>query len=612
MSAFRRFPSCCLWLLTVSLLLARVAAAQAPPVPVDPDAPITPISELLVDADGDTVPEAIGRIVRVQGVVTVPSSALGDRNFHALIQQGDAGIAIFDPAPAEPVEQGELLEVHGRVSQYRGSVQLQQIAIVRLGRAPLPEPLPVAGAEADGWKHMGRRVRIEGVAGPLTLDGFGRLRLTADDGTVLSLFIPAPVASSFDWQQYAPGAQLAVDGVVAIYKHNWPFDGGFQIYLISPEDVDVLAPPLPRWQRWIYLAAPPAALLVCLGLLLFHLAQRRQRARQREVATLSALSAAFDNRELDRAALARRGCEILTAYRIVDAVVVYGVGDDHRLQRLALSAADANLRGPLEQVDPAPPVPVDDPAAVRAAIAAAAAAQGLALVALEPLGVGRAVHGYGIALARRAQRLGTLQQHVLLSAVKLLDLAWDNRRILEEARREQQALHQLAMTDDLTGLYNRRFLDEYLRVQVPVAKRRQAGLAFLALDIDHFKRINDSHGHALGDAVLLRTAQALREAARSSDLLVRMGGEEFLVVAEQDSAGAMAFGERLRAAVADTPMHDLAPGLVVTVSVGVALLGQHGDEAAQLLAASDAAMYAAKRGGRNRVMLASALAVDAG
>ena len=86
MSAFRRFPLCCLWLLTVSLLLARVAAAQAPPVPVDPDAPITPISELLVDADGDTVPEAIGRIVRVQGVVTVPSSALGDRNFHALIQ----------------------------------------------------------------------------------------------------------------------------------------------------------------------------------------------------------------------------------------------------------------------------------------------------------------------------------------------------------------------------------------------------------------------------------------------------------------------------------------------------------------------------------------------
>ena len=71
MSAFRRFPSGCLWLLAASLLLSQVAAAQAPRVPVDPSAPITPISELLVDADGDTVPEAIGRIVRVQGVVTM-------------------------------------------------------------------------------------------------------------------------------------------------------------------------------------------------------------------------------------------------------------------------------------------------------------------------------------------------------------------------------------------------------------------------------------------------------------------------------------------------------------------------------------------------------------
>jgi diguanylate cyclase (GGDEF)-like protein len=601
---------------TVALFGRQLLAAAglwlpAPTTASEGAVPLLSVAELLRDADGDTVPDAMGRVVRVRGVVTVPSTALGDRSFHALIQDGSAGIAIFDPAPREAVQRGELLEVQGRVSQYRGAVQLQQVALTRLGHAALPEALPVPGVDADGWKHMGRRVRVSGVAGPLTLDGFGRLRLTADDGTVLSLFFPVPVAGQFDWALYPPGAQLQVDGVVSIYKHNWPFDGGFQLYVTQPEDIVVLAPPLPRWQRWAMLAAPPAALLVCLGLLLFQIAQHRQRARQREVATLAALSTAFENRELDHAALARRGCEILAAYRIVEAVAVFGLDAGGRLQRLALAAADPALRGRAERIVPADGTTTDE-AAARAALRAAVAAAGLALCALEPIGNGQAVQGYGLALARRRRRLGTLQQHILLSAVKLLELAWDNRRLLEEARREQQALQQLVVTDDLTGLYNRRFLDEYLRVQIPVARRRGGGLAFLALDIDHFKRINDSHGHGVGDAVLLRTAQALREAARSSDLLVRMGGEEFLVVAEQDEAGALAFGERLRAAVAATPMHDLVPGLVVTVSVGVALLGQHGHEAAGLLAASDAAMYTAKRGGRNRVMLASAPAVDAG
>jgi diguanylate cyclase (GGDEF)-like protein len=166
------------------------------------------------------------------------------------------------------------------------------------------------------------------------------------------------------------------------------------------------------------------------------------------------------------------------------------------------------------------------------------------------------------------------------------------------------------ITDELTRLYNRRFLDEYLRVQLPLAERRGGGLAFVALDIDHFKRVNDTWGHEAGDRVLAGIAGQLRLASRSCDLPVRLGGEEFLVViAEHEIDGAMAFAERLRVAIAALRFEDVTPdaGLRVTVSIGVALFGLHGGDAATLMRASDEAMYASKRGGRDRVTLSTAL-----
>jgi diguanylate cyclase (GGDEF)-like protein len=231
---------------------------------------------------------------------------------------------------------------------------------------------------------------------------------------------------------------------------------------------------------------------------------------------------------------------------------------------------------------------------------------------MHPLPGNDASLGVLAALAPRARRPSQMQERTLLAGAKLLAMALQNLRIRERARREAQELQKLVITDELTRLYNRRFLDEYLRVQVPLAERRGGGLAFVALDIDHFKRVNDTYGHEAGDRVLAGIAGQLRLASRSCDLPVRMGGEEFLVViAEHEIDGAMAFAERLRVAIAELDFNGLVPGggLHVTVSIGVALFGLHGSDAATLMRASDEAMYASKHGGRDRVSLSTALPV---
>jgi len=168
------------------------------------------------------------------------------------------------------------------------------------------------------------------------------------------------------------------------------------------------------------------------------------------------------------------------------------------------------------------------------------------------------------------------------------------------------ALQRRATTDALTGLANRRHLMAAIDTEVRRARRTGRALSLAILDIDHFKRINDTHGHPGGDAVLREIAALLRETTRDTDLLGRIGGEEFAVLMpETDTAQAERACERLRAAVARRTI-DLASGVAtrVTISTGVALLSaeEAGD---QLLARADGALYEAKSGGRNQVRMAA-------
>jgi diguanylate cyclase (GGDEF)-like protein len=166
-------------------------------------------------------------------------------------------------------------------------------------------------------------------------------------------------------------------------------------------------------------------------------------------------------------------------------------------------------------------------------------------------------------------------------------------------------IEQASLTDPLTGLHNRRFLEQAIPSDIELATRRGEDLIFLLVDLDHFKSVNDTYGHAAGDAVLVQTAQVLRSAFRASDSIVRWGGEEFLVVArflDRRVAGELA--EKLRASIEAHPFA-LPDGTLLqrTCSIGVAAFPS-GTTWEQTVAHADAALYEAKRGGRNRCVAA--------
>jgi len=173
--------------------------------------------------------------------------------------------------------------------------------------------------------------------------------------------------------------------------------------------------------------------------------------------------------------------------------------------------------------------------------------------------------------------------------------------------RQARRLQLLASTDELTGLPNRRALIAYVEHRLRRLERGQGTLSVLMIDVDRFKCINDTYGHAIGDEVLRHIAQVLPTGLRGRDRLGRLGGEEFLVVLPGAGlAQAAQVADRMRAAIAATPLIGAAGKLHFTVSIGVAELGRTQESVADLLARADAALYQAKGNGRNAVALAEA------
>ncbi|THV41131.1 diguanylate cyclase [Glycomyces buryatensis] len=163
---------------------------------------------------------------------------------------------------------------------------------------------------------------------------------------------------------------------------------------------------------------------------------------------------------------------------------------------------------------------------------------------------------------------------------------------------------RLSLTDPLTGLWNYRFMQTSLRREAERSRRYQRPSALLAIDLDRFKKVNDTYGHPVGDQVLIELARRITGQIREVDLAFRHGGEEFMVLLpETDAAGAEVVAERLGRAVSSRPfkVNDSVGGLElrVTVSLGIAVLGEHADTATGIVAAADEALYAAKAAGRN-------------
>jgi len=179
------------------------------------------------------------------------------------------------------------------------------------------------------------------------------------------------------------------------------------------------------------------------------------------------------------------------------------------------------------------------------------------------------------------------------------------RRYTERLRDSVQMSIEMAITDALTGLFNRRYMESHLATLIDQAKSRGKPLTALVLDIDYFKAINDSHGHDAGDDVLREFALRIRRSIRGIDLACRYGGEEFVIVMpETDMAVAAMVAERLRRRIAADPfaIQQGARSIPVTISIGIAGVRGREDSAAALLKRADQALYRAKRDGRNRVV----------
>lgn len=194
----------------------------------------------------------------------------------------------------------------------------------------------------------------------------------------------------------------------------------------------------------------------------------------------------------------------------------------------------------------------------------------------------------------------------MLALKEFADMRQRLEALVEERTRELRAktleLERQATRDKLTGLFNRRYADGFVDGQLELAERVGRPLGVVLADVDHFKLINDSHSHAVGDAVLERLSRLLESHCRETDMVARYGGEEFLIcLPATDVEAAVRVGEAIRAAVAALDWSDLAPALAVTVSIGVAASGRGRDRAA-VLGTADANLYRAKRGGRNRVV----------
>ena len=175
--------------------------------------------------------------------------------------------------------------------------------------------------------------------------------------------------------------------------------------------------------------------------------------------------------------------------------------------------------------------------------------------------------------------------------------------MVDSLRKHHDELERLSTTDSLTGLSNRRHLMNLLTHEMDRAKRAEQPFSILMLDVDHFKKYNDEHGHQAGDEVLACVSAVLRDSIRSYDCAARYGGEEFLVMLSATSLGrAQEAAERIRKQIG-AELFERGP---VTISIGVAEYPAHGDSATSIIGQADAALYEAKRAGRDRVRCAGA------
>ncbi|MCB9993979.1 MAG: PleD family two-component system response regulator [Hyphomicrobiaceae bacterium] len=225
------------------------------------------------------------------------------------------------------------------------------------------------------------------------------------------------------------------------------------------------------------------------------------------------------------------------------------------------------------------------------------------ILVAEPADRARVVRGLDLGVNDFIYR--PIERHELVARVRT---QIRRQRYAAELRESVNTTLAMAVTDELTGLYNRRYFDRHVGIMLEKAREQDRALAVMMLDIDHFKRVNDQYGHDAGDMILKEFSTRVQRNIRGVDLACRYGGEEFVVLMPDISQRqAEAIGERIRSAVGEQPF-DTGGGQVipVTVSVGLAISNVERDTPDMLLKRADVALYRAKEGGRNRVIFDAA------
>ncbi len=202
-----------------------------------------------------------------------------------------------------------------------------------------------------------------------------------------------------------------------------------------------------------------------------------------------------------------------------------------------------------------------------------------------------------------------IDSDILLSKASVFLELYRYRQALEvaqvELHRQKKLLEEISIKDELTGLYNRRHLKTILKHEYERSLRYGTDLACLLLDLDHFKKVNDTYGHSFGDTVLQKCASQISSVMRTTDFAFRYGGEEFLVLLSQtDIAGAKQAAENLRRSISSEEIKDSNHSTFITVSIGVSSARQHQPVTeSELIVFADKALYMAKKGGRNQVVV---------
>lgn len=368
------------------------------------------------------------------------------------------------------------------------------------------------------------------------------------------------------------------------------------------------------------------ALLLTLAFALVLREQRRRHGAEDELRRGSAqLAESLEEMQLlarDLRALTELGAELQASRRSSEALVA---ARQAALDLLADAAGQVVLFGPsgdrLEQAsawgepalhsDDAFPVDdcwalrrsqvhvVDHPQATR--ICAHVRAEDLAAAAYLCLPLVAHGDNLGVLHLNRWRPFDERERQLAAGIAEQLSMALANLRLQDSLRAE-------AIRDPLTGLFNRRFMDASLARELDRARRQDTPVAVLMFDLDHFKRYNDQHGHDGGDALLAEFGVLLARLSRTGDIACRYGGEEFtLIMVGAGADEGCARAESIRAGLAALTPRVAARALPsTTASIGVAVYPSHGNSAAELLSRADAALYAAKRSGRDRVVLAAA------